>query len=98
VNDVRLFERHFTNVRHRCFWLFTLWIFVRFYFIERVHPSKERYWKKIVAEHERLTAIYRRWKRLDDLVLRAAPFLRRYCWTIAICARKPVSGSAPAGR
>jgi ubiquinone/menaquinone biosynthesis C-methylase UbiE len=43
IRDVRLFGRQgFTGVRHRCFWLATLWIFLRFYLIERVHPSKER--------------------------------------------------------
>ena len=36
-----------SDVRYDCFWFSTLWIFLRFYVVvSRVHPSKERYWKK----------------------------------------------------
>ena len=89
IGDVRLFDAHFVDVRYQCFWLMTLWLFLRFYVVERVHPSKERYWKKIVADHLRLTSIYNRWAHVDRLLLRSVPFLRRYCWNIVICATKP---------
>jgi len=78
----------FEDVRHRCFWLATLWIFVRFYVVERVNPSKERYWKKIIREHARLAARYRRLERVDEWLLRTFPFLGRYCWNIAVVATK----------
>ena len=58
IGDVHRFARWFTDVRYECFWFFTLWIFVRFFLIERVHPSQERYWKKIVREYVRLAPIY----------------------------------------
>jgi len=88
IRDINKFRQRFTDVRFDCFWFSTLWIFLRFYVVERVHPSKERYWKKIIKEHARLTPIYNRWARLDRMILGPLPFLKRYCWNIAICARK----------
>ena len=90
IHDVRRFSRLFEDVRHECFWLATLWLFVRFYLIERVHPRQDRYWKRVIREHARLAPVYNRLARVDWVMLRAAPFLRRYCWNVAICARKPV--------
>jgi SAM-dependent methyltransferase len=87
--EVRLFEERFEEVRTECFWLATQWLFVRFYLVERVHPSEDRYWKRIVREHERLTPLYRRLERADRFLLRRLPFLRRYCWNLAVCAVKP---------
>jgi hypothetical protein len=54
-----------------------------------VHPSKERYWKKIILEHERLTPMYRRLEKLDRFVLGWCPWLKRFCWNIAVCGTKP---------
>lgn len=88
IRDVAKFRTRFEDVRYECFWFATLWIFLRFYLIERVHPSKERYWKKIIREHQRLTPIYNRWAKWDRAFLRAFPFLKRYCWNIAISATK----------
>ena len=89
IRDVKRFERLFTDVQHECFWLTTLWLFVRFYLIERVHPRSARYWKRVIREHSRLTPTYNRLARIDRFLLRVAPFLRRYCWNVAVCARKP---------
>ncbi|MFM7614011.1 MAG: hypothetical protein ACKO4R_07275 [Synechococcales cyanobacterium] len=69
------------------FWLATLWIFLKFYFIEKVHPNTERYWKKIIAEHERLEAEYLFLEQLDR-GLKKIPFLKRYAWNIAVVATK----------
>jgi SAM-dependent methyltransferase len=88
IGDVRKFEARFTDVKHECFWLCTLWILVRFFLIERVHPKQDRYWKRIVRDHARLEGTYRRLERVDRLLMRMMPFLKRYCWNIAICARK----------
>ena len=63
----------FRETIYDTFWLTTLWIFLRFYLIERVDPNKERYWKKIIAESTRLEPTYRRLERLDRL-LKKAPF------------------------
>ncbi len=89
IRDVSRFERLYVDVRHKCFWFFTLWIFVRFFLVERVHPSKERNWRKIIREHVRLTPVYNRLEALDRRLLGALPFLSRYCWNVVICATKP---------
>lgn len=88
IRDLELFRARFTDVRYQCFWLATLWIFVRFFVIERVHPGRERYWKKIIQEHQRLTSRYRRLERVDRALLRRMPWLKRYCWNIAVYAKK----------
>lgn len=88
VRDIDLFRRYFVHVETEYFWLFTLYLFLHFFLIERVHPSKERYWKKVVREHERLTPLYRRLAKLDRAALRYVPFLRRFCWNVGVYAVK----------
>lgn len=77
----------FPETVYDTFWLTTLWIFLRFYLIERVDPNKERYWKKIIAESARLEPTYRRLEKLDRLV-KKAPFMKRFAWNIAVVATK----------
>jgi len=80
-------QRLFTEVRYDTFWLATLWIFLHFYLIERVHPNDDRYWKKIIREHERLTPLYRRLERCDRW-LKRLPGMRRMAWNLAVVATK----------
>ena len=88
IGDLREFYVRFSTVTYQCFWLCTLWLFLRFYLVERAHPSQQRYWKKIIREHQRLEAGYHRLERLDKIILARVPYLRRHCWNIAICAKK----------
>lgn len=84
MRDLRIFRERFRNVEHAEFWLFTLWIFVRFYLIERVHPARERYWKKILTDHARLAPIFLGLELWDERATKIAPFLGRHCWNIAV--------------
>jgi SAM-dependent methyltransferase len=84
ISDLERFRAFFPVVEYDATWLLTLWIFLRFYMIERVDPNKERYWKKILVEHERLDKTFRRLERVDRLLLGLFPFLKRYCWNIVI--------------
>lgn len=84
MRDLEIFRSRFRSVEHEEYWLLALWIFLRFYLLERVHPSKERYWKKILTDHERLAPTYRRLARWDGALLRRLPFLGRYCWNIVV--------------
>jgi ubiquinone/menaquinone biosynthesis C-methylase UbiE len=77
----------FRDTVYDTFWLATLWIFLRFYLIERVDPNQERYWKKIIIEKQRLEPTYRRLERLDRL-LKQVPFMKRFAWNIAVVATK----------
>lgn len=94
MGDVRVFRKHFQHVERSCFWLTTLWIFLRFFLIERADPRRVRYWKKIITDAQRLTPLYRRLETLDRFLLRWAPWLGRYCWNMVICARGPIRHSA----
>jgi len=87
INIVKPVSSLFSSVTYDTFWLATLWIFLRFYLIERVDPNKERYWKKIISESERLEPSYTRLERLDALVKRL-PFVKRFAWNIAMVATK----------
>lgn len=87
IKITKFVESLFSETAYDTFWLTTLWIFLRFYFIERVNPNQERYWKKIIAESARLERTYRRLERLDRAV-KKAPFMKRFAWSIAVVATK----------
>lgn len=88
VRDLARFAVRFRSVRAEYFWFSALAIFLKIYFVERVHPSKARYWKKIIAEHERYDRLFRALDRVDRVVLSMFPHLRRHCWNVAIVSTK----------
>jgi len=88
--DIRVVDqvrRLFSRVEFDTFWFATLWLFLRFYLVERVDPNQERYWKKIVDEEPRLRHGYRRLERIDRIV-KKLPWMRRFAWNIAVVATK----------
>lgn len=88
IKQISLFKKYFKEVRYDCFWFLTLWIFLRFLIIERVSPNSERYWKKIIKEHQRLEPTYNRLEKIDKIILGYIPYLKRFCWNIAIHCKK----------
>jgi ubiquinone/menaquinone biosynthesis C-methylase UbiE len=87
INIIKEIEPLFSDTRYNTFWLATLWIFLQFYLIERVHPNEERYWKKIIKEQQRLKPLYSRLERCDRL-LKKLPGMKRMAWNIAVVATK----------
>ncbi len=87
-SELKYFEEYFSEVRYQEFWLTTLWIFIHFFLIDRVMPSKERYWKKIVKEHKRLEKMYYWLEGIDKKILKRFPILRYFCWNVVVTARK----------
>jgi SAM-dependent methyltransferase len=87
--DVQRFGDTFDRVEHKEFWLATLGVFLKFFLIDRVHPSKGRYWKKIYTDADRISDLFSALKRIDDGLLPAIPALRRLCWTTVITVSKP---------
>ncbi|MBP0001901.1 MAG: class I SAM-dependent methyltransferase [Cyanobacteria bacterium SID2] len=87
INVVKEIDRLFSETRYNTFWIATLWIFLHFYLIERIHPNEERYWKKIIKEHERLKPMYSRLERFDR-VLKKIPGVKRMAWNLAVVATK----------
>lgn len=87
INIVNFVNSLFSKTTHDTFWLATLWIFLRFYLIEKVDPNKVRYWKKIIIEHEKLEPEYRRLEKLDS-TLKKIPLIKRFGWNLAVVAIK----------
>lgn len=87
INIVNFIRSLFTQTTYDTFWLASLWIFLQFYLIEKVDPNKERYWKKIIVEQERLRQEYLLLENLDVL-LKKLPLLKRFAWNLAVVARK----------
>ncbi|MEQ8969388.1 MAG: class I SAM-dependent methyltransferase [Coleofasciculus sp. C1-SOL-03] len=87
INIVNVVESLFAQTTYDTFWLASLWIFLRFYLIEKVDPNKERYWKKIIIEHKRLSPTYRRLEIIDQS-LKKIPLIKRLAWNIAVVATK----------
>lgn len=86
--SVRIYDELFTSVERRFFWLTTLLVFVKFFLIDRVHPSADRYWRRIITEEPRLRPWYVPLERLDRALLRLAPPLGWLCWEIGVVVRK----------
>src|SRR4029077_429661 len=87
-SELALFTSRFAEVRTRCFWLTALLIFVKFFLIDRVHPNQDRYWKRILTRERELRPWYRPLAAADRWLLTVFPFLRWWCWNIAVVARK----------
>lgn len=88
LGDLKLFRERFPVVAHREMWLFPLYIFIWFYLVERVHPAKERYWKKVIRDSAKHRAGMTVAAALDRVFLTALPFLRFLCWNTVVHVRK----------
>ena len=87
INVVEKLQEYFSKVDYETFWLATLWLFVRFYLVEKVHPNDEPYWKKIVTEEPRLRNSYLKLEKIDK-ALKKLGFFNRFAWNIALVATK----------
>lgn len=88
LRDFATFRRLFSSVEHKEMWFFSLYIFLWFFLVERVHPSKERYWKKVIGDGNRHKPGITIAKFLDCVFLTVFPFLRPLCWNTVVCVRK----------
>jgi len=87
INIIHQIRPLFRSIIWDTFWLASLWIFVQFYLVEKVHPNQERYWKKIIMEHQRLQPTYLFLERIDRL-LKYVPGMKRWAWNLAVVAQK----------
>lgn len=88
MSDLKFFRKHFSQVEYHTTWFFTLFLFVKFFLIDRINPNKERYWKKIIVEHKKLEKLYNKLENIDKFILKICPALKRYCWNIVIISKK----------
>ena len=85
---LELFRRNFSQVKYECFWFSTLWIFLYMFVIERVHPSADRYWIRVIEKADRYAWLYRPLAAFDRMLLGTFPWLKRFCWNLAVVAVK----------
>ncbi|MFA6601155.1 MAG: class I SAM-dependent methyltransferase [Candidatus Omnitrophota bacterium] len=85
IEKIRTF---FPSFERREFWLFSLLIFLHFFFVRRWHPSKVRYWKKVIDEGQAYRGMIGFLEKLDRGLLRIFPFLGWWCWNTVIVVQK----------
>lgn len=88
MSDLKLFRKYFSHFEYSTTWFFTLWILIKFYFIDGIDPNKERYWKEILLVHRTLENLYGKLKKMDNIFLGLFPSMKKYCWNIVVMARK----------
>jgi len=86
--QLKKLNTYFKRVEIETTWFFTLLIFFKFYFIDRINPNKERYWKKIISDHKKIEKMYSFLERVDIILLKLVPGLKKYCWNVVIYAKK----------
>lgn len=86
--DIQLFDKYFSSVEKRYFWLSTLIIFIIMSVIQRRSPNKERFWKVVIAESDQWAWLYRPLEKLDNLLLQLIPPLRLLCWNVVVVCKK----------
>ena len=86
--DLELVRRSFDDVGHREFWIATLALFAKYYLLDRVHPNKERYWKRILKETHASLGWWKPLLLLDRFITRI-PGIRLLAWNVVIWGSKP---------
>jgi 2-polyprenyl-3-methyl-5-hydroxy-6-metoxy-1,4-benzoquinol methylase len=86
-NDVKLAGEFFGNVGHREFQIATLSIFLKYYFIDRVHPNQDRYWKRILRETNKSLWWWQPLRAMDAVYTRI-PGIRRLAWNMVMWGTK----------
>jgi len=84
----RCMAGYFDAYERREVQLLTLAIFLWFFLVEWQHPSKVRYWKKIINEGERYAPAFRVLEKMEKGLMRALPFLRPLAWNVVLSYSK----------
>ncbi len=86
--QLKSLKPYFTSMEHKEFWLFSLLIFLNFYFVRRWNPSKVRYWKKVIEEGNAYKRSFGALQKIDNFFLGFLPFLRPLCWNTVLTSVK----------
>ncbi|MCR4414554.1 MAG: class I SAM-dependent methyltransferase [Thermoguttaceae bacterium] len=86
-DELTRLRRHFARVEYRVFWIASLLLFVKYYFVDGVHPNRERYWKRVLKESPRRLWWWYPLAAVDGVLTRI-PVVRRLARSIVICAQK----------
>jgi len=85
--DLALAKKYFYNVGHQEFWFLSLVIFLKYYFIDRVHPNSDRYWKRILRETDSSLWWFKPLQKVDQIIAKL-PVMRWMAWNIVIWGTK----------
>lgn len=88
ISDINSLSTVFNKINVQGFHLFTLAIFLYYFFIERISPNRERYWKKILLDGQRLSVPFYFLNQLDRLLLSIFPSSKWLFWNIGISIQK----------
>lgn len=86
--DMKLFRERFKETKYNFFWFTSLLVFLKFWLIDRIHPSADRYWKLIITREQELRPLVTKLMGIDRILLKMLPILGWWCWNIAIVVRK----------
>lgn len=86
--DIDQLRPLFSRVDHREFWLSTQLVFIWFLVGMGVHPARERYWKKVLYDVDRIRWLFQPLHRMDLWILRHLPWFSRFAWNSVICLEK----------
>lgn len=86
--DVAAIRGMFSASEVRMFWLLALALFAKFYFVDRVDPNADRYWKRIFRVEREIRWWFRPLAALDGVLLRLMPPLGWWCWNVVVVARR----------
>lgn len=87
IEDLRLMRHMFSSVQVRHLGLATLGVFIKFYFVDMVHPNEERYWKKFISDYSSFRDLYTVLGWMDRILLNI-PGIRWLAWNIAVVMEK----------
>ncbi len=88
LSDVRKLRGLYASVEHREFWLLAQLVFVWFFLGMRAHPARERYWKKVIYDADKIAWLFRPLNAADGLIMKLLPFVRPLCWNTVVCLKK----------
>lgn len=88
--DIRLARKYFSNVDHREFWISSLALFAKYYFVDGIHPNADRYWKRILREKRENLGWWIPLAKLDGALTRI-PLVRWMAWNMVMWGRKAVT-------
>ncbi|HPA20452.1 MAG TPA: class I SAM-dependent methyltransferase [Verrucomicrobiae bacterium] len=86
--DVAAIREPFSRSEVRMFWLLGLLLFAKFFFVDRVDPNADRYWKRIFRVERQIRWWFRPLAALDRVLLSVLPPLGWWCWNVVVVARK----------
>jgi hypothetical protein len=65
-----------------------LGVFLWYYLIKRIDPNKERYWKIILQDSDKISTYLKITQRLDGFLFKVFPPFRYLAWNVVIKAQK----------